>query len=332
MKKLIIPTLTGLITMSALANGPMSPMEGYEITQISSNDISTSELWNSLRTDLKNEDCYKRAQLWTHSMDQNYNVKSKKIFMHYTNKFNRELDGMGGLGWFAKKFFNEDGVSSRNEGLVQGNITWDYHVAPVVNIDGEDVVLDRTLALAYDAKFPHTDNEAWTLTKRPSTPEEWVESLTVRGEILWKVRKQLMLNQIKELEGKVKKFQKRGKSKTAKKYQAKVAAHKLKMTELEMDNQDSIDIQCQKVDSIVEADAAQLTAWCFYSEAPMYYYSQHDLRYLAYGNIKPNYRSPVPVEYHTEENFQAGRDNYVQTRFSDHELEDAQGEIKPERN
>jgi hypothetical protein len=331
MKKLILPTIAGLMTMSAFANGPMSPMEGYDVTQVSSNDVTTQDLWESLRTDLKNKDCYRRAQLWSHSMYRNHDINSKKIFIHYTNKFNRELDGMGGLGWFAKKFFDEDGVSSRNENLVQSNITWDYHVAPVVNIDGEDVVLDRTLALAYDAKFPHTDDEAWTLTKRPSTPEEWVEALTVRGELLWKVRKQLILNQIEEYKGKIRKFKKRGKSKTVKKYEAKIDASKAKMVELEMDNQDSIDIKCQKVNSIVEADAAQKTAWCFYSEAPMYYYNEIDLRYLSYGNINPSFSAPVPVEYHTEENFEAGRANYVQTQFNKRELEDAQGEIKQKK-
>ena len=329
MKKIILPGLLSILSATAMANGPMSQMEGYEATNISSDELSVSEIWDSMRTDVKGKDCYRRAQVWAYEMYKQYDIKSKKIFIHYTNKFNRELDELGrkgGMSFFEQKFFDVDGVSRRNRNMVRSNITWDYHVAPMITVDGEDVVLDRYLDLAYDAQYPYTEDEAWTMKARPASVEEWVEALTVRGELLWQVRKAELLDEIKEYTKKAKKYAKRGKAKTAKKYYDKADRRRATMDKLGMD-QDSIDIKCEKVESIAEVDAAQSDAWCFYSEAPMYYYNEIDLRNLAYGNLGFNYAMPVDPKYATEENFEAGR-QYVQTKFNKSELEDAIKELK----
>lgn len=62
-------------------------------------------------------------------------------------------------------------------------------MAPMIKVNNKNVVLDRYLPLAYDADFPYTENEAWNLTERAASPEEWVEALTIRGELLWQARK-----------------------------------------------------------------------------------------------------------------------------------------------
>lgn len=326
MKKLIIPAL---LWSSLTMAGPVNPMENYTPTNHAENEIS--RFWRSLRTDLKNKDCYRRAHLWSYSLDRNYGVKSSKIFIHYTDKFNRELDNLGregGLSFFKKKFWDADGVSRRTRSMVRSNITWDYHVAPLIKVGDKEMVLDRTLPLPYDAVYPYTENQAWNLKTRPATAEEWVEALTVRGEILWKARKAELEEEMAE---KMEKAREARSDSRRRKYAQEYHAAQRAYLALEMDKMDSIDIKCQRVESIVEVDKNHDTAWCFYSVAPMYYYNEIDLRYLGYGETGYRYSMAPPMSIHTEENYENGRD-YVQYSWNEKELEDAQKEIKIEHN
>ncbi len=341
MKAFLLGTIATLSLSSAVMAAPYSPMTNYTPSDHSENELT--RIWSEMRTDLKGKDCYRRAHLWAYSMKQKRNVDSSKIFIHYTNKFNRELDNMGRgkMGWFERKFFSVDGVSKRDIGMFRSNITWDYHVAPMLSIENEDVVVDRYLDLAYDASYPYTDQESWNLYTRPASPSEWVEALTVRGEILWKIRKQELLNDKAEAEEKLaknkSKLRNTSSKSSIKKYKKKIAKYQTEvneinstMSKLEMVGNDSIDITCKQVDSIAEVDKNHDTAWCFYSVAPMYYYNEMDLRYLAYGETGSNYAAPPALSVHTEENYQNGR-NYVQNSFNPKELKDAKGEIKEKR-
>lgn len=309
MKNLFYSAFIALTVQSAAWAGPIHPMANYTPSNVSENNVQ--RIWSSMETRVKNDDCYRRAHIWAYEMWRSFGVKSTKIFMHYTNKWNYELDAMGGefygrvFGKIRKKTFDAPGITWRTRSMVRSNITWDYHVAPMIKVEGKDVVMDRTLRLAYDAKpGSYTEEQGWNLIKRPSTPEEWVEALTVRGEILWKARKALLRKQISE-----------GKGQWARN----------KMRELGMHNKNRIDIKCKKVDSIADVDKNHKTAWCFYTEAPMYYYNELDLRYLAYGNTGYRYNMPPPLKVHTEQNYQNGR-KYIQTEFNPAELRDAEKE------
>jgi len=342
MKKKFIALMALSLSTIAFAE-PTIPMENYTPTDHS--EYEMNRFWKSMRTDLKGDACYRRAQLWSYELYRNYHVKSSKIFIHYTQKFNRELDEMGrkgGMGWLEKKFFDVDGASKRSIRMIRSNITWDYHVAPLVMVDGQEMVLDRYLDLAYDAKYPYTENEAWKLYARPATPEEWVEALTVRGELLWEVRKIELENEKKDLTSKVAQY-KRAVSESTRssqvrkmqakldKYSAELRDVKQKMDYLEMTNNDHLDMKCERVDSIAEVDKRHESAWCFYTVAPMYYYNELDLRTLAYGQTGYNYAMPAPMSLQTEANYQAGS-RFTQTRFNENELKDAQKEIKQKTN
>jgi len=286
---------------------PADPMANYTPSSISENQMN--EIWNNMTTSLKDKDCFRRAQIWTWDMFDFYNVKSMKIFIHYTNKFNRELDDTSKK---SKKGLKEV-LDSRLMKLLSYNKTWDFHVAPLVQLtNGEYRVLDKSLILAYDALYPYTDNEAWKLIKRPATIEEWTEGLMIRGELLWKAKKAMLERDMQEVSVGTPKYNEL----------------KAKYIELGMDKNDSIDIKCHKAQSIAEVDLNHKTAYCFYTVYPMYYYTESDLRYFAFGKTNQSYNKPVSPETYTEENYRQGAENYVQTRWNYSELSDAKGEFK----
>ena len=69
---------------------PADPMEGYMPTPVSEDQMY--RMWNGQVTKLKDKDCYRRAHIWAWDFYDFYNVKSMKVFIQYTNKFNRKLD------------------------------------------------------------------------------------------------------------------------------------------------------------------------------------------------------------------------------------------------
>ena len=298
-----------LVTLPNYGVQPANPMENYTPTTVSSHRLST--LWNTMNDKMDGKDCYRRAQVWTYDMYDFYGVKSMKIFIHYTNKFNRELDEVADMSKRGIK----DKLDYRIYKMLGYNKTWDYHVAPLVLLDnGEYRVLDKELILAYDAGFPYTDNEAWNLTKRPAKIEEWLDGLTIRGELLWKARKLM-------LERDMAKARSRDRMQEYNNLRAKYV-------ELGMDKNDQIDIKCHKAESIAEVDLNHATKYCFYTIAPMYYYNEIDLRSLAFGNTNQSYSMPVRADTYTEENYLEGARNYVQDRWNYSELKDAKKEIK----
>ena len=330
MKKHILSLLAITSALSAKAGmpaGPTNPMDNY--TPSNHQEYEVARFWRSMRTDLKGKDCYRRAHLWSYELNRQYGVKSTKIFIHYTNRFNRELDNLGrkrGLGWLARKTWDAPGVTSRTRSLVRSNITWDYHVAPMIDVGDKKIVLDRYLALPYDAPTLYTEREAWSLEARPATAEEWVEALTVRGELLWQARKQEL---IKEMNEKLLKANREHSDRKRARLRREFEEARKNYIRLGMDKKDRIDIKCKKIDSIVELDKNHDTAWCFYSEAPMYYYNEIDLRYLAYGDTGLRYSMAPPASVQTERNYINGR-RYIQSQWNEEELEDAVREIKIE--
>lgn len=324
MKLASLTALIATISFSAFASGgnipelplvslpdtniqPANPMEGYNPTPISERQMNT--LWAGMTTELKDKDCYRRAQIWTWSIWDRHRINSMKVFIHYTNKFNRVLDEVAKESRRGLK----DVLDRRTFNMLKYNTTWDYHVAPLVLLDnGEYRVLDKSLIMAYDARYPYTDNEAWNLTKRPATIEEWTEGLMVRGELLWKAKKAMLERDMsKEDYG-----------------SAEYNKLKKEYVDMAMDKYESIDIKCHKAQSIAEVDLNHKTAYCFYTIAPMYYYNEYDLRALAFGNTNQPYNRPVTPDTYTEENFRAGAENFKQTKWNYAEVLDAKVEFK----
>ena len=302
---------------------PVNPMNDYVPTDISEKYLTVEQIWNNLHSYMKGKDCYKRAHIWSYDTYRRFGVRSKKIFIHYTNKWNYELDDLGGeklyggflgLNSLKRKGLKYDGISDRDMGVIKSNKRWVYHVATTIVDNKKDVVLDRTLRLAYDAEpSQYTDDEAWNLKVRPSTPEEWMESLTIRGEILWKIRKAKLKEELKEAESsrEVNTIEK--------------TMRRLSMIDESGNELSRIDIKCKKANSIAAADLNSTNEWCYWTEAPMYYWNEIDLRYLAYGNTGYRYNISPPESVHTERNYSNG-ESYIQFEFDENEVEMSQSE------
>jgi hypothetical protein len=246
-----------------------------------------------MERNMKGKDCFKRAMLWSYKLNRKYNVQSKKVFMHYTDKFNHELDDQG-----------RNGVGARLGRLFSSNDGWDFHVAPLVNIDGEDLVLD-----------PHLRN-------KPETIEAWVDFLTERGEFLLEKRQKSLLKDLKKARKKASKYDRYSYDQLQKfKAEVRELEQKLKYLGLTENPRQKMDIKCKKITHIMEFDRNQDTEWCYYQETSMYYFAPLELRYLNYGDINWDKRLPVTdLSFHTEENFLNGR-NYVEKNWDFEKLE-----------
>jgi extradiol dioxygenase family protein len=303
MKK-VMTAVAFLGSLAAFA-APISPMDNY-----TTSDHTEAELkifWNkvrSLENQFKGKDCFKRANIWSYTLNKNYKVYSKKVFMHYTDKFNYEIDDMG-----------RTGVNARLGRVFSSNKGWDFHVAPAVTINGVDYVLD-----------PH-------LRKAPEKTEDWVEFLTERGEHRLKIRHRELLDDLAKARKRLARSlsEKSGTYVEIAENRAKVKEieEKLKYLGLTENPNQKIDIKCKKITHIMEYDGNQFTEWCYYQETSMYYYGPLQLRLLNYGDIPRDLRLPVTdSNYYTDTYFAEGR-NYVYRDFDLGQLEESLSEFKP---
>lgn len=295
----LVAVLVSTLVATSASAAPISPMDGYQASEHSDYDLNS--FWSEVsRMDsrMKGKDCFKRAMLWSYQLNQKYGVETKKVFMHYTDKFNHELDDQG-----------RTGIAARLGRLFSSNDGWDFHVAPVVNIEGQDLVLD-----------PYMRNQ-------PESIEDWVDYLSQRGESLLKKRHRDLLKDLR-------KYSKRARSRHARSSDIeKVQEIKATLANLNLSESSygqSYDIKCKKITHIMEFDRAQQTEWCFYQETSMYYYGPLELRYLNYGNIAWDKRLPVTdMSFHNENSYADGR-NYVVRDWDYEKLESSLDEYKQE--
>jgi hypothetical protein len=107
------------------------PMSGFIPTNVDGQE-KAQEIFDSLNDKTKRRSqCFNRAHIWSKSMWDNYKIKSMKIFIFYTKKFREE-------------------VSDK----------WWFHVAPMINVNGELMVMDREF------------------TRTPKTAEQWERIFT----------------------------------------------------------------------------------------------------------------------------------------------------------
>jgi len=280
------------LTFTTLSLAQVSPMRDYESSEHSKKDLNI--YWNTVKSvsdKMKQNDCFKRAHLWSYKLEKEHNVKSKKVFIHYTDKFNKELDDLGnrGVGLIFRRLFSS-------------NVGWDFHVAPVVNIGGQDFVLDPKLR------------------DRPTTVKEFTSYLSSRGE---KLLKQRQLDIIKGLRKLRNKLAQTPDSLGRMKYQTEIneLEKKLKYLGVSDKENEKITITCKQVKHISEFDLNQENEWCFYQFASMYYYGPLQLRYLNYGDIPVDKRLPVrDRKYHTQQYYNDG-ELFINTDWDYNELE-----------
>lgn len=297
MKKLmILSIMVANVSAYAFNAGPISPMRDYKPTSHTMSEVMN--FWNTMDRRVKGKDCYKRAHVWAWDMYKNYGVMSTKVFIHYTDKWNRELDAH---------------ARSRS------NKTWDYHVAPAVRLDnGEVMVLD-----GHVGKTP----------LQPVTLEEWIEFLNARGEYLLKERQKELLEDLNKYK---RKYSRTGSDRKRAKYAMRISSIKEKMNYLGIteDPNQWMEIKCKKITHIMESDLGQEKEWCYYSEAPMYYWNQIGLRLLNLGGDLGGYHARAPISdpsVYTEERFANG-EAYLLDRWNMSLLQQSADEMKKRRS
>ncbi len=108
----------------------------YPATQLSTRE-DAQNLYNSLRMLNGGSQCYERAHVWAHQLENSRSIKSMKVFMFFTNTFRWRFTTRGFLGRTRP-------------------YKWWFHVAPFVYAGNEEIVLDRQFLKSA------VDMESWT--------------------------------------------------------------------------------------------------------------------------------------------------------------------------
>ena len=157
MKKLIA---LALLSTSLTSFAQISPLDGLKTNSIDKN--TSIAIWNSMKTDTnRHSECFNRAMAWMYDINKEFGVVGKKYIIHYTAKYNKE-------------------ISSK----------WGFHIAPMIKVDGIDMVFDRGFPMWIDG---------------PRTKDQWEDVFLVHGvEKLIELRKELK-EKISEKQEKIKK-------------------------------------------------------------------------------------------------------------------------------
>jgi G:T/U-mismatch repair DNA glycosylase len=130
------------IMSSTLTFAQVSPLQGHQSTDITK--AEGESLWNSMNTSFESKsECYNRAQSWTYDINKKFGFEGKKILIHYSLKYNQEL-------------------SSK----------WGYHIAPVYQTEGTDIVYDKGFQPWLHAPL---DKKMWEENFLAAGTEELVE-------------------------------------------------------------------------------------------------------------------------------------------------------------
>lgn len=241
-----------VLLVSFVANAaPISPVEGYQYTDLK-NEYELNRVWRSMKTDTEwRSQCFNRALTWVYDMDKEFGIKSRKIIIHYSQKFNKEL-------------------SSK----------WGFHIAPLVSVNGQDIVLDP--------KF----------FKNPVTSQQWLKNFV--GDARAKLE-----NERNKIAKKLRKFRKRlrkvqsgdfvfGLLVTPTDIRRKINELENELRYLEVSETGPVEINCKKITHIEELDYNLNGTWCYYQEVNMYYWGIPQLRQLNYGQTSVPSREDLP--------------------------------------
>lgn len=129
--------LLSLLSFSSLAADLRIKDYNWNMTDIASQGLTKEALFTRMDRDFvkpKSSICSNRAHMWVNDFKRDHNIDSGKIFLFYTEK--------------------KSGFSLK---------TWWYHVAPIINENGNFWVMDAGFG-------------SWL--KTPVTPQEWLEKFT----------------------------------------------------------------------------------------------------------------------------------------------------------
>jgi hypothetical protein len=220
----------------------ISPLENFEPTNIE-NMSQAKSIFKTMKTDTKTRgQCYNRAHAWSYDLYL-AGINSKKILIYYTNKFRKELDNK-----------------------------WGFHIAPMLVVDGEDMVFDREFL------------------KEPVSQNQWQDHFIHYGQTKLEYKR-------KELIAKKEKLQKSLNSvpRSHFNYYAKVTSIKDKIAKLEEEmrylnvtENKPAKITCKVIENITNWDEGHQEEWCYLQQVSMYYWTVPDLRNLDSNNQVKN--------------------------------------------
>lgn len=248
--------------LSAQANEATSPVEGFQATNFNSME-ELMPIWRSIKGKryLKNKtNCYDRAHAWSYDLHKQYGILTKKMIIHFSARYMDELNG-----------------------------GWSWHVAPMVTVNGEDVVLDKQF---FD---------------RPVPRAEWIAFFIKHGVQKLEYERTKLVNKIKNAQWKIDEIRAdRGRWYwgSASSYRSDIYEYRRDLRKLGLSETEPASITCKRISHIEELDYAPNSAWCFTQEASMYYHGLPQLRLLNYGTS--NMRR-LPLRHYLPQAREAGR-------------------------
>ena len=242
--KLAITFLLLHFSLASIA-APISPMQGYEYTDLKDMD-QAMRVWRSMKTKIqRSSECFNRALAWVYDMEKQYGIKSRKLILHYSAKYNQELDS-----------------------------GWGFHIAPLLSVQGEDYMFDRQFM-----KEP-TKREDWV----NHFIQVGLKKLTKKRDKLVEKKRDLqrkLSDMYKELE-EDKSVQ--WIWDTPSSVKAKIREIDEELAYLQVKETGPVEIKCKAITNIEELDYHLTDEWCYTQEVNMYYWGIPQLRLLNYGS------------------------------------------------
>lgn len=143
--------LAGLTGAQAQEYSTLKTLRGYQPTILESPEVA-QKVYNLLPTEIftGRSGCFQRAHQWSYMLNQKYGIKSMKVFLFFTHRYQREF-----------------------------NYNWFYHVAPVIPVrvqqaDGSYAVEERV----FDPTFvtaPNTSERYRDYDSGPISIERWIK-------------------------------------------------------------------------------------------------------------------------------------------------------------
>jgi hypothetical protein len=293
MKRTIL-ALSVLTTIGAQAQ--VSPLNNHQSTMITESEATS--VWKDMNTSFESgSECFNRAMSWTYDINKKYGYEAKKILIHYSLKYNKELS--------AK---------------------WGFHIAPVYNIEGNDTVLDKGFQpwihaplskQMWEEKFLIAGTEK-LVKKRiklkskidklkeaiydlDKSSEFYYESLKSKEEKLKELQLEMIDFKVTDADLKKqrplkieqtqkwinylsKELKKSNSSQTRNSINMQLKFHKSLLQKVKTDLNYAAHIQCKKIKNIEELDFNLMGEWCYIQEVSQYYWGVPQLRQLNYGS------------------------------------------------
>ena len=239
----------------------IDPMFNYESSNIE-NENQLFEMFTKLNRNKKRfglTQCYNRAHYWSYQMKQDYGVNSQKVFIYFTKKYTREING-----------------------------SWWFHVAPALNFEDELHVFDPEF-LTKPVTFESWKNGALDHAIKFLTPikikyENEIKSLkeeliSIGDNLRQRKRKNYIISRIKWLEGEL----------------SRRLIDKAKIIDVTETNwpyddgrKQIIELNCPIITNYSEYSKlkdAQENEYCYIQMANMYVWEPGELEKLEYQNV-----------------------------------------------